>query len=1276
MKKNFVKYFGVTSATLLAAAPAVTPALMTASNLQVVKADGVQSGISAAFKADNTVVPISDADWRTLTKNTVKLDKNLAELVVPQKILDAIYSNALSAREQAAQVIANRVKRYIAADSTGVTSENIWKVVIGASAAARGTDAGGEYRIPTAWIGTESSYDDNAVVSDTKVDEWAKNFNQDSTDKKLLDAGEKYMEVTDVIPGDTALLHPATDVDSIANSVKSYIKSRPLWWFVNIDQELPDAITGAIVPPVNGKYKALDWTTPNANIMKDFNKFNNMFNGKYEYGVKGLAKGYVTVAPKGGTKEITDPSDPSLRYVGDNITDLQRHTGDELLNLVPAGNHGSNPAGVAYARTKGQFVKDGLTYVAEKNVREGSDVWDVILRAVLNSDSNRKTLSDITTGIADNVKMLVNGKDATQSQFVTADEIKNADKISIQFVITVKGTEYKTPTVFLSHGQRYSVDTSRLGNIVRRPGDFYGPNFNLTGTDNETGLPLDPNRFVVVPAGTPLSAYSVENKTNDRDRATYINLSALSGLMTGIQNSAAIDFGNHDTVSSPALMLKPDDKAQRQDGIFFNSPALHYSKYGTYSDAVDIYYIDKPTSDNDFEGIGQIDDLKYSSRAKAADIVESEFNKFILDKFATDPSGVISGDEVLEHMFNAIKPYVNAGSVSSVGDLGDQIVGKSGATHIRDLFASSSSSRQMNKDYVTNKNAYPLSLVPTTEYTGTLSKVVRSVVLDLSADYFINRDVDAHTTYVVKASELHKVASNAGRTTKVDVPSKYLPQVSFDKYNGKKTEFYGDGSVINNWYEYSVESNAPKDAYYPNGGITITDSGTTNESGSSRILAPGAFKVNQLTADQLKSTVTDVIQNSMSSKLSNPNTESISEVDGYYKGYTYTNKAGKNIKADAANAYIANGHVPGDDIKVDVSAVDLTKPGTYYVNVTYTPLNSINKNANGDQTNKFVRVVDANGNLFMNGHPTEDKFIDYNGSGAATSSDPILTPDNNSTNFSKFDADQIFANGAPSTFKLAVEITDGTSTGVSGSPVIAFTEGGENLTIPKGGTFDLYKNIQFYAYPGAKAWDQKDSSLKVEISGSVNTNVEGKYTLVYKVTNSAGKTSTLTRVVTVGSGVEAPTEYDFNMSPAYIDYVPGYNVREFSSPRAEWGGQQLKHGTSVSVTKKAVFQDGETWYKLGDGNWVKAEYVQSGSLPSGDGSTPVNGVVDINYVPGYGIAVYKAAGTGELVTENGAVKRLPHATSWKAFKKQTVNGITYYNLGGDQWVDGRYVNFH
>ncbi|BDR56588.1 FIVAR domain-containing protein [Xylocopilactobacillus apis] len=68
--------------------------------------------------------------------------------------------------------------------------------------------------------------------------------------------------------------------------------------------------------------------------------------------------------------------------------------------------------------------------------------------------------------------------------------------------------------------------------------------------------------------------------------------------------------------------------------------------------------------------------------------------------------------------------------------------------------------------------------------------------------------------------------------------------------------------------------------------------------------------------------------------------------------------------------------------------------------------------------------------------------------------------------------------------------------------------------------------------------------------------------------------------------------------------------------------------------------------------------------------TPFKAVGYINYVPGYGIAMYTAP--------NGAFtgKRLMHGTAWKIIEKATSkDGSTFYKVGKDQWIRAANVSF-
>lgn len=1257
MKKNFVKYFGVASTTLLAVAPVATPALMTASNLAVVKA-GVQDDINAAFKTDNSLVQLTADQWKDLT-STVVSEKPTTPTgekhPATQSYLDKLYAQASAAKAKFSNLMQDSFNsNFQAVLNSTVTRAQVesWlnqisggananKVLVPLVASGDGQDAS---TIGT-WNGEEN------------ITDWTKAFNS------VAGGGSNGKETNEQDWTNASIFNGLDSSGNIAttdakDSLVKFIDQVPVWWFVQKGSK--DSI-GFTAMASNTGYEGI------------FNAKSKVFKSIDPSLTDPSGNGLVAVADNGGTNEN------KLSYVGDNLVDLQKRTNNELLNLLPSENTGKSKNQEKYSEKQYQFTVNSALVTTERSVKEGSKVWSTILQSVLSPQNAKYSLKDLTTTNIVKTKMLVNGKDADKNQFITKDEIQNADRISIQFIF--KGSdnsEYKSPTIWLTHGNKFTVNTSGLGNITRLPGDYYQPSAGITGIVNDTGLPMDTKKFVVVPAGTDLAYYT--------DKDGKVDLSALAALQGGILGTNGVAVNRGWTTAFEGGKLGASE--------YWTDPNYFYSKFGSYSDAVDVYYIDGTVGTGKSQNVVTKTRAENRSEAAAAvakvlkakiiddktlkdtdsisnnilwggDLVEGAINQYLVTgKDVSDAAGkpINIKNDTLSGMF----PNTSSNTVAKLRNT--QTVSGTDKTHVASKFTSNGLDLDTTNTPPTNTVVYS-----DVSIDQLFSDAIGRLPLDLFKED--SQEVES-STVTVPSSQLTKLVANAGRTTKVDVPSKYLPQVSFNDYSNKGATYYANGSTIDNWFNYSwkADSAAPSnnDPYYPAGGVIVTGGNSTSGSSSAAkepvgYLAPASFAANSINADQLQARVNDNIQKYLTAKLTNPNTQNDSKVNGYFKGYS---------SGDAAYAYIKNGAVPASDLKVDTSKVDVTKPGTYYVEVTYAPLNSIKSNTvDGGlgATNGNVAITDANGNKFEGGKLTTKPFIDYSNNDTAATVSTTTTTAGNTNSLTSFAADQIFANGAPATYKLKVQITDGSSVPESGAPVIAFTEGGQNLKIAKGGTFDQFKGLQFYAYPGAKAWDQKDDSVKVSVSGKVNTNVEGTYTLVYTVTNKAGKTSTLTRVITVGSGVEKPTEYDFNLSEAYIDYVPGYNVREYSYPGNDWTGNQVKHGTDVKVTKRAVFQNGEEWYKLGDANWVKSQYVKAGKNPSD--AVDARGVVTVNYIPGYGIAVYKEAGKPELVRVNGKAKRLPHGTAWKSFKKQKVNGITYYNVGGNQWVDGRYVDF-
>lgn len=64
----------------------------------------------------------------------------------------------------------------------------------------------------------------------------------------------------------------------------------------------------------------------------------------------------------------------------------------------------------------------------------------------------------------------------------------------------------------------------------------------------------------------------------------------------------------------------------------------------------------------------------------------------------------------------------------------------------------------------------------------------------------------------------------------------------------------------------------------------------------------------------------------------------------------------------------------------------------------------------------------------------------------------------------------------------------------------------------------------------------------------------------------------------------------------------------------------------------------------------------------------INDIAKITYDGPGKVAIWNDYGANKHV-----VKYLAKNTHWKVFKQATYNGRTWYNLGGNQWIDGQYV---
>ncbi|QFR25265.1 SLAP domain-containing protein [Schleiferilactobacillus harbinensis] len=134
---------------------------------------------------------------------------------------------------------------------------------------------------------------------------------------------------------------------------------------------------------------------------------------------------------------------------------------------------------------------------------------------------------------------------------------------------------------------------------------------------------------------------------------------------------------------------------------------------------------------------------------------------------------------------------------------------------------------------------------------------------------------------------------------------------------------------------------------------------------------------------------------------------------------------------------------------------------------------------------------------------------------------------------------------------------------------------------------------------------------------------------------------------------------------AFITQAAG--TRVYSSPNAGASSRLLSLGSAWLVNDIAA-EGNQLWYQVGTNQWIKAadalavDRTQITALPQDTAGV-------INYQPGYGVALWSMPGGHGLIKG----RSLATGTAWKASYKVTLaDGTTWYGVGRNQWVDGRY----
>lgn len=116
-----------------------------------------------------------------------------------------------------------------------------------------------------------------------------------------------------------------------------------------------------------------------------------------------------------------------------------------------------------------------------------------------------------------------------------------------------------------------------------------------------------------------------------------------------------------------------------------------------------------------------------------------------------------------------------------------------------------------------------------------------------------------------------------------------------------------------------------------------------------------------------------------------------------------------------------------------------------------------------------------------------------------------------------------------------------------------------------------------------------------------------------------------------------------------------YNM--YAGPKVS-NGDWLGNGTQWRYDKVVTLYNGEVWYRLGGGQWASGQ-----NLTTGDTTNGTSGIVRMTSSAN----LYANAGSDQTD------RVLDKGSEWRYFTKETVNGVVWYNLGGNQWISSKAV---
>lgn len=117
-----------------------------------------------------------------------------------------------------------------------------------------------------------------------------------------------------------------------------------------------------------------------------------------------------------------------------------------------------------------------------------------------------------------------------------------------------------------------------------------------------------------------------------------------------------------------------------------------------------------------------------------------------------------------------------------------------------------------------------------------------------------------------------------------------------------------------------------------------------------------------------------------------------------------------------------------------------------------------------------------------------------------------------------------------------------------------------------------------------------------------------------------------------------------------------------SGPDGQKLDQRVEAGSEFVVVA-SKYANGNLYYEISNGKWIMAKYTTQEAQV-----TAKSGVLTINSKPDYGVPVWRVPGQDQI-----SGKFLKDGSSWRYFRVANVNGQTWYDLGGNQWISAKSV---